>query len=70
MIGVLTDYHHLHLVERTQVEGIEYLSSGRITCGGGVLLTHEVHEIGEVWLVELRTHMLFPRFFYLYIHND
>jgi hypothetical protein len=70
MIRVLTYYHYLHTVEGTQVEGIEYLTSRRITGGGGVLMTHEVDKSGEVWLVELLAHMLFPRFFYLYIHND
>ena len=69
MIRVLTYYHDLHLVERTQVEGIEYLASWWITGCGGILLTHEVYQIGEVRLREFLAHMLFPRFFYLYIHS-
>ena len=48
MIGVLTDDHHLHLVERTEVEGIENQSPRRITCGCLVFLTHKICEVDKI----------------------
>ena len=40
MIRILSDNHHLHLIKRTQVEGIENQFTWRITGGRLILLSH------------------------------
>ena len=54
MVGVLPDDHHLHLVEGTEVEGVEDEVSRWVTGAALVLLAHLLGESGEVGLVELR----------------
>ena len=68
MIGVLPEYDDAHLVEGRRVEGIEDEAPGRIASAGSVLLSHELRQLGEVRLTELRSQLLLPGRFYLYIH--
>ena len=68
MIRVLSYYHHLHLVERTEVEGIENLVSGRVTDSGRIFSTHKIYKTCEIRLVELLSHTCRPRRIYLHIH--
>lgn len=70
MIGVLSDDDHLHPVKRTEVEGIEYERSGRITGVVQILLAHKTGEVKEVLLVELTAYVAAPRLFNLYVHRD
>ena len=60
MIRVLPYYHHLHLIERTKVVGIEYEASRRIAGLCGVFVAHEGGELLEVRLAELRSDVLLP----------
>ena len=68
VIRVLSDNHHLHAVERTQVEGIEYQGAWRIARACRIFLTHSTRQSCEVRLLKFRLQMLLPRRFYLYIH--
>ena len=68
MLGVLPYYHHLNLVERTEIEGVEDEPSGRITLVLPVFLSHEIGEVGEIRLFKFLPEMLFPAFFDIYIH--
>ena len=45
VIRILSDDHHLHLVERTQVEGIEYQLTRRIAGGLHILLSHRFSQL-------------------------
>ena len=67
VIRVLSDNHHLHLVERTEIEGIEDEMPRRIACGTTVFLMYEIDKTDEILLVELVAKLLAPRLFYLYI---
>lgn len=69
VIGVLTNDDHLHLVEGTEVEGVEYLGTWRIAGCGGVLLTHGACKLLEVGLLKLLLQVFFPSGFYLYVHS-
>lgn len=70
VVGVLSEYHHLNLVERAQVEGVEDKSSRRIARMVAVFVVYKVDKIGKVRLFKLTANMLFPRLFYLYVHNS
>ena len=60
VVRVLTDNHHLHRVERTEVEGVEDERTRRIARRCGIFLAHEVGELGEIGLLKLRSDMLAP----------
>ena len=60
VIRVLTDNNHLHLMERAEVESIEYQFSRRITRSLGILLTHEVGELQEIRFVKFCLQILSP----------
>ena len=68
VVGVLPYYHHLHPVERAQVEGVEDEASRRIARVGGVFGPHEIGEFGEIRLFKFAAYLLQPRRFYLYFH--
>ena len=53
VIRILTDNHHLHLVERTQVKGIEYQFAWRIARIMLILCTNRIGEPNKVVFVEL-----------------
>ena len=53
MIGVLTDNHHFHLVERTQVKGIEYQFAWGIARVLLILGSNRIGEPDKIILVEL-----------------
>ena len=69
MVGVLTYYHHLHLVEGTEIEGVEDEGTRRIACALGIFLAHEVAERGEVRLLKLSSDVLAPRVVDFYVHS-
>ena len=69
MIRVLTDNHHLHLVKRTEVEGIEDEVARREAQLMAILLAHGIGEAGEVWHVKLLAQILLPGWFYVDVHN-
>ena len=69
VIRVLPDDDYLGLVERTEVEGIEYQFSRWEYLCGLVFAPNEVREPDEIVLLELRLQLSFPGFFYLYIHD-
>ena len=69
MIRVLSDNHHLHLVKRTQVEGIEDQFSRGVTSGLLILLPHGLCQLCEVGLVEFLAEIRLPCRFYLDIHE-
>ena len=68
MVGVLADDDHLHLVEGTEVEGIEDETGRRVAAHGLVLLTHGLGQLCEIGLLKLALQLSLPRLFYLYIH--
>ena len=70
VVRVLPDDHHLRLVERTKVEGIEDQFAGRVYLCTRIFGPHEVGQLDEIVLLKLRLQLLFPGFFYLYIHNQ
>ena len=53
VVGILTDNHHLHLVERTQVKGIEDQFAWRIASILTILCTNRIGESDKIRLVEL-----------------
>ncbi len=61
VIRVLAEDDDAHLVEGCRVEGVEDEVSGRIAGAGGVLLPHELRQLGEVRLAELGGQLLLPR---------
>lgn len=68
VIGVLTDNHHFHLVERTQVKGIKYQFAWGIARSSLILLSHSLSKLRKVRLFKLATKVSLPRFLYLYCH--
>ena len=70
MVGILADDHHLHLVEGTEVKGVEDQMARWETLLRSVLLFHLLGEAGKVRLVKLCAQVLFPGRFYLYVHNE
>ncbi len=70
VIGILSDNHHLYLVKRTEVEGIEYQFAWRIAGCGLILPSHSVSKLRKVRFLKLATKMSFPRILYLYCHNS
>lgn len=68
VIGILTDNHHLHLVERTQVKGIKYQFAWGIARSSLILLSHSLSKLRKVRLFKLATKVSLPRFLYLYCH--
>jgi hypothetical protein len=68
MIGILPNDDHLHMVERTEVKGIEDQLTGRIARRLHILLSHGCRQLYEIRFLELCAKVGFPSFFYLYIH--
>ena len=68
VVRVLPENDHLHLLKRTEVEGIEDEPPRRIACRRGVLLPDGCRQLLEIRLAELTAQLLFPCRFYLYIH--
>ena len=64
MVRVLTYKHDLDLIERTEVEGIEYKPTRRIDGMMGILLLDKGYEILKVWFVKLLLKVRLPRWFY------
>ena len=60
VVRVLADDYHLHVVERTEVEGVEYLAAWRETGVVEVFLPDESCQVDEVLLLEFPTDVLFP----------
>ena len=69
MIGVLPDDDYLCLMKRAEVEGIKDEFARRIDGGGAIFGTHEVGQPDEIILLKFGGQLLFPAFFYLYIHG-
>ena len=69
VVRVLSDNHHLHLVKRTQVKGIEYQLPWRIASILRILRTNRTGEPDKIVFVELTTQILFPALFYLNVHQ-
>ena len=70
MIGILTKYHHLHIVEGCLVKGIEDEPSGREALCALVFLAYELCQLLEVWLLKLGGELGFPTLLHSYIlHN-
>ena len=60
VVRVLAEDYHLHVVERTEVEGVEYLAAWRETGVVEVFLPDEICQVDEVLLLEFPTDVLFP----------
>ena len=69
MIGVLPDDDYLCLMKRAEVEGIKDEFARRVDGGGAIFGTHEVGQPDEIILLKFGVQLLFPAFFYLYIHG-
>ena len=69
VVRVLPNNHHLSLMERTEVEGIENEFPRRIDGRCAVFCTHKIGEADEIVLFKFGGKLLFPAFFYLYIHG-
>ena len=64
VIGVLPKYHHLHIVERCQLEGAEDLASWRVdTFAGGLFGTQKIAEADHMWRGKLVVQPGFPAWF-------
>ena len=59
MIGILTDDHHLHLVDGTEIESIEYQTARGIACGGLILLAYKIRKRDEIRLSKFINVLLF-----------
>jgi hypothetical protein len=70
VVGILADDDHLHLIEGTEVEGVEDESPRRVACGCSVFLPHTFCQLLEIGLGKLALQPLLPRFFYLYVHIE
>ena len=70
MIRILPYYHHLDLVKRTQVKGVEYKTSRRIDRAMGVLFLYKVCQSLEIGLVKLCLEMLLPTLVYPNVHKS
>ena len=68
MIGILANDDHLHLVERTEVEGVEDEAGRRVARRLLVLLSDGGRQLLEVRLLELRLQLRLPCGFHLYVH--
>ena len=68
MIRILPNNHHFHLIERTQVEGIENQLTRRIADSLRILLPHSLSQLCKIRLLELCAKVRLPSLFYLYIH--
>ena len=66
MIGILTKYHHLHIVEGCLVKGIEDEPSRREALCALVFLTYELCQLLEVWLLKLRGELGLPTLLHAY----
>ena len=69
VVRVLSDNHHFGLMERTEIEGVEDEFSRRIDGCRAVFCTHKISETDEIVLFKFGGKLLFPTFFYLYIHG-
>ena len=67
MIRVLSDNHHLHLVERAEVEGIENQVPWWIACCLHIFLSDSSSQLLEVRLLKFALQLRFPRFLNLYL---
>jgi hypothetical protein len=56
-------------MERAEIEGIEDEPSRRIDSRGAIFFSHKVRESDEIVLLKFGGKLLFPTFFYLYIHG-
>ena len=68
VIGVLSDDNHLHLIERTQIKGVEDELARRIAGAGSIFLSHRLGELFEIRLLKLTLQVFLPCGFYLDIH--
>ena len=69
VIRILTDDDNLHLVKRREVESIEDKMSGRIARPMLIFLSDGIGKLLEIRSLKLRLKILFPGWFYLYIHK-
>ena len=69
MIGILTEDHNLHLVNRSQLKSLEYLRPGRENDSPLSLLLMELPgKSGEIRLLKLPCQGFLPTLFYLDVH--
>ena len=69
VIRVLAEYHHLNLVERTEVEGVKYKLPGRIAFMVTILLLDKTDKGGEVGLFKFFRQTLLPRLLDRHLHR-
>jgi len=69
MIGILPDDDHLHLIEGTEIEGIEDEFARRIAHRMHVLRAHRLRQLCEIRLLELGAEISLPTLLNLYAHK-
>lgn len=69
MIWVLTKYHHLYVIERSLVEGVEYLAPWWEAKCCLILLTNKVGQLLEVWLLKLGGELVAPTLLHAYFFH-
>ena len=70
VVRVLPDNNYFHLIERAEVEGIEDKRTRRIAGTRLVFLPHLCRELLKIRFLKLSSQLLFPGWFYLYIHGS
>jgi hypothetical protein len=69
MVGILADNDDFHFVKRAQIEGVEYKSARWVNSGSLVFASYKLSESDKVIFFKFGCQMLFPAFFYLYVHG-
>ena len=70
MIGILAKDNHFHVLDRGELESLEYLRAGRENDPSLRLLPVELPgQGGEIRLLELRCESFFPTFLNLHVHD-
>lgn len=70
MVGILTEYDDLHLVEGCVIEGVEDEAAGRVAWSGSIFSLNELYELFEVRLLKLKRELVLPALFYIdFSHN-
>ena len=60
VVGILADDHHLELIEGALIEGSKDIRPPRIDAMCGVLVTHKLRKLLEIWLFEFGSENLSP----------
>lgn len=70
VIGILTDNHHLQVIEWAFIEGTKYISRSRKYLARGVLRLYKIDQLRKVGFIKLLLQQRFPIFRNSDIHSN